>query len=298
MNQKILYVTTFNDVLYNKSGETLIKSMINNLSHGDVLVCYEDFNFDDRLTTLGADRSGITFLTQDLSDNEYLQNWLAKHHDIIPQCYGGGAADDSDIFRPGSPDFWNKEGQVWAKHRASRYFRKIAALHHAISTYHDAYDIIYLIDSDCIIKKTIPLELDTTLFLGDVSMVYFWGKFRKHIGRGPETGFTGYCKKHGGFDFAKIICDQYLTGEFLNYKYWDDGYVVGQIILQYEKKKASRIVGLVGNGGDDTDILEPFPYKFEDLVKSLSHKTTRVMELPSLMFKYVHHFKNKHKIST
>ena len=42
---KVLYVTTFNDVLYNKSGVDLIKSFIDKTTDSDMLVCYEDFNF-------------------------------------------------------------------------------------------------------------------------------------------------------------------------------------------------------------------------------------------------------------
>ena len=105
-------------------------------------------------------------------------------------------------------------------------------------------------------------------------MIYFWSKFRESINRGPETGFTGYSKKNNGFNFAKIICEYFSSDKFLNYTYWDDGYVIGQILNQYKNDK---------------------DFKLKDLVGDIPSKTTRVMDIKNNpLFNYVHHFKNKH----
>jgi hypothetical protein len=108
-------------------------------------------------------------------------------------------------------------------------------------------------------------------------MIYFWSNFRRQNNRGPETGFTGYCKANNGYEFAKEICDCFASGKFLQYKYWDDGYVVGQVISEAENNTT---------------------YKLRDLVGDTTEKTTRVMEIKeNLLFNYIHHFKNKHKVS-
>ena len=265
---KVLYVTTFNDVLYNKSGADLIKSFIDKTTDSDMLVCYEDFNFQ-----YDSDR----IIKYNLKQDKYMIDWLNTHKNIIPKCYGGEAEDDSEIFKDDTPDIWNKNGQVWAKHRASRYFRKIVALNYALIHYSDEYDYIYVIDSDCIFKQNIPTELTEQLFENTTSMIYFWSNFRRQNNRGPETGFTGYCKENNGYEFAKEICDCFASGKFLQYKYWDDGYVIGQVINEAENNAT---------------------YKLRDLVGDSTARTTRVMEIKdNLLFNYIHHFKNKHKVS-
>jgi hypothetical protein len=281
---KILYVTTFNHVLYEKSGKALIQSYCNHITNGNLLVCYEGFEYDapSSLTT------GQIF-SHNLEENEFMTQWLEQNKSIIPVCYGGDASENDDIFKDTSSDFWDKDGQTWANMRASRYFRKIVALHYALETYSDQYDIIYIIDSDCIFKADIPVSIASELFQPSTGMIYFWGKFRRNISRGPETGFTGYCKQTGGFSIARLVCDCFETGKFKQYKYWDDGYVIGQVINEYNSGKLPKSF-------TQSDSLNISTLK--DLVSESQYKTTRVMEIPTnILFPYIHHFKNSHKTS-
>ena len=272
----ILYVTTFNKVLFEKTGKNLLDSYLNKVTIGDFLVCYEDFDYDN-------DSNKI--IKYDLKNDKYMNDWLENNKNIIPKMYDGDADDDSDIFIDKNVDpISGEKGQYWAKLRASRYFRKVVALNYAINKYSEKYDYIFFIDSDCIFKKDFDYNLINKLFINDVSMVYFWGKFRKSINRGPETGFTGYSKKNNGFNFIKIISDCFESKKFLNYDYWDDGYVIGKLIDENKDK-----------------------FNLKDLVEGTNKKTTRVMEIqqiikpniifPNLIFDYIHHFKNTHKTS-
>jgi hypothetical protein len=276
---KVLYITTFNDVLYKKSGKSLIETYCKYITNGDLLVCFEDFEFEPPVNT-DINSHGQIY-THNLEENEFMNTWITQHKNIIPKCYGGNADDNDDIFKDTTPDFWDKNGQTWANLRASRYFRKIVALHYALEQYSDEYDIMYVIDCDCIFKTDIPLTITNELFNNNIGMIYFWGKFRRQISRGPETGFTGYCKQTGGFDFARQICDCFEFGSFKQYKYWDDGYVIGQIINEYNNQSSDKKT-----------------YQLKDLVSSSESNTTRVMEIPNnILFPYVHHFKNSHKMS-
>ena len=266
---KILYVTTFNEKLFNESGKQLLKSFYSFIDNAEMLVCYEGFRFQSNNSRV---------LSYDLTNDSYMNNWLTNHANIIPKFYGGNAADDSDIFKDNKKDYWGGEkGQFWAKFRASRYFRKIVSLNYAITNFSKKYDYIFVIDSDCIFKASIKEDLINKLFDNKTSMIYFWSKFRESINRGPETGFTGYSKENNGFNFAKIICEYFSSGKFLNYTYWDDGYVIGQIINEYKKNKE---------------------FILKDLVGDMTSKTTRVMDIKNqLLFNYVKHFKNMHKSS-
>ena len=264
-----LYVTTFNKFLYEKTGKDLIKSFKSYIKNGDLLVCYEDFIFSD---------SSKNIISYNMENDEYMNKWLNDNKERIPIKYGGLANDDSIHFKDDTPDYWGgKSGQTWANYRASRYFRKIVALNYAINKYSEKYDYIFVIDCDCIFKKNINEKLISGLFENDTSMIYFWSKFREKINRGPETGFTGYSKINNSFEFAKIICNCFSSGKFLDYKYWDDGYVIGQIVNEYKNNHK---------------------FKLKDIVGNVNHKTTRVMDIKEQpLFDYIKHFKNKHKKS-
>ena len=266
----VLYVTTFNEKLFNQSGKNLIESFSKFINNADMLVCYEDFSFI-------SDNSRI--LSYNLENDPYINNWLIKYAYIIPKFYGGNAPDDSEIFKDNNPDYWGgTNGQSWANFRASRYFRKIISLNYALIHFSKLYDYIFVIDSDCIFKGSLNDNLINKLFDDETSMIYFWSRFRKKINRGPETGFTGYCKRNNGFNFAKIICDCFFSGKFLNYQYWDDGYVIGQVINEYKNNDNNNL-----------------KLKLKDLVGHLGCKTTRVMDIQDQpLFPYIKHFKNKH----
>jgi hypothetical protein len=259
---KVLYITTFNKKLYDQSGLDLINSFLTTETNGELLVCYEEINFihDD-----------IKILSYDMTNDEYMLQWINTNINNIPECYGGNAKNTHPIVI----QFNKQEGQYWANHRASRYFRKVVALNYALEHYSNKYDFIFVIDSDCIFKKRVDDSVVDSIFSDKSAMIYYWSTYRKKIDRGPETGFTGYCKKNNGFEFAKIICKCFASQDFLRFKYWDDGYVIGQLINEnYDK------------------------FKLKDLVKDSKAITTRVMEIKeNILFDYIHHFKNKHQMS-
>ena len=263
MNNKVLYVTTFNKKLYEQSGILMIDSFMNYGGEGDLLVCYEDIDFET------PNKEKIK--TYCMENDKYMTEWLTEHSKNIPEMYGGTAGPNHPIVT----QFNTKRGQYWANHRASRYFRKIVALNYALDNFANEYDIIFLIDVDCIFKKKMDTHMISTLFSDNQAMIYFWGKHRRNINRGPETGFTGYSKSNGGFDFARKICDCFGSGNFLKYQFWDDGYVIGKLITEHS----------------DTVVLH-------DIVSQSDSKTTRVMEIQTQpLFNYIHHFKNKHQTS-
>ena len=264
---KVLYVTTFNQELYDLTGKNLISTFLNKTKESDELdkvdlfVVYEDMIFENESSRI---------LTFDISNSKYFNNWIKENAKNIPKFFGGEAENNDERFL-----LDKKKGQPWARFRASRYFRKIAALNIALDTFKNTYDLIFLIDSDCVFKKNIDAKIIKEIFDNNVSMIYFWGKHRRKINRGPETGFTGYMKKNNGFEIAKKICDCFTSGKFLNYEYWDDGYVIGKLIDELKNT-----------------------YVLKDMVEGSNKRTTRVMEINyNKLFDYIHHFKNKHKFN-
>lgn len=256
---KVLYVTTFNQRLYDLTGKNLVKTFMENIKDADLLVCPEEMDF-----VSPSERIKVF----DIGKSKYFTNWLEDNKKNIPKFYGGLAEDKDPRFV-----LDDKKGQGWARFRASRYFRKVAAFQIALDKYSDDYDMIILTDSDVIFKKDIDQEKIDELFAGDISMFYFWGKHRKKINRGPESGFTGWMKKNNGFEFGKKFCDCFRSGDFLKYEYWDDGFVLGRLITENKSN-----------------------YKFKDIVDGFPIRTTRVMEIKgNALIDYIHHFKNTHQ---
>lgn len=254
----ILYVTTFNKKLYELSGKQLIDSFINNNISSNILVCYEGFEFESNSENI---------LKYNIECDPFLKTWMSNNINVIPKIYGGIAQDDHHIFLEDQ-----KKGQGWARYRSAGYFRKIVALNYAINTYQENYDIICVIDSDCIFKTHITEDIFNKVFDDDTQMFFYWSNYRKKLNRGPETGFTGYSKKNGGYEFAKLICNCFITQDFLRFEYWDDGFVIGQLINENKNK-----------------------FKLKDIVADTKKCTTRVMEIKNnIFFDYIYHCKNKH----
>jgi hypothetical protein len=264
MDIRILFVTTFNEDMYKKSGFDLITSFLKNTDM-NLLVCYEGFDFikQSKIDNIYDER----LIIHNIMDDPYLKLWTKNNMDIIPSIFGGNAPDDHPIFIEDK-----LKGQYWARYRTAGYFRKIASLNYSLQMYSNEYDIICVIDSDCIIKNPFTSQYITSAFDDGQSMFFYWGKYRKKINRGPETGFTGYCKKNNGYVFANLICKSFITQDFKRFEYWDDGYVIGQLINENCDK-----------------------FKFKDLVGNSKDRTTRVMENPNnIFYNFVHHFKNRH----
>ena len=256
----VLYITTFNKKLYDMSGKNFIDTFLQYIKNGTLLICYEEFEFYHE-----SDR----IISYNIENDKYMNDWITKNKIRIPKMYGGEADEDAPFFGK------TLETQYWANHRASRFFRKIVALHYGLLHYADKYDYIFVVDSDCIFKSNVTSNLINDLFKDNVAMTFFWGKHRRKINRGPETGFTGYSKKNNGFVFANVICDCYQNQDFLRFQYWDDGYVIGQLINENDSN-----------------------FKFNDLAKHSNRRTTRVMEIENQpLFNIIHHFKNKHQTS-
>ena len=136
---KVLYITTFNKNLYEKSGKDLIDSFLNKTTESHLLVCFEDFNFE-----CDSDR----VISYNIENDTFMNTWIKNNASVIPVIFGGTALDNDPIFLEDK-----EKGQCWARYRAAGYFRKIVTLNYAITKYSNDYDVISIIDSDCIFKN-------------------------------------------------------------------------------------------------------------------------------------------------
>jgi hypothetical protein len=223
-SNKILYVTSFASDMYNASGKILINSFIKHNTEGNLLICYENFNFNILDHPANENQK---LLSYPLHTSKYLNTWLRKNKDIIP-VFLGGICRNSLILN----NEWNR--------KSSRWFRKIAALEYALTTYRDEYDYIVWLDSDCKILNNISSKFVIDIFI-DNAVFYHLGSNRIKNGMGVESSVIGFNKINEGYDFLNNVILFYSSGEFRKLRRWDDGWIF-RTIIENRKYKTIDIV--------------------------------------------------------
>jgi len=200
---KVLYVTSFAKDMYHATGKELIESYFDTNQIGKLLVCHENFTF----------LSQRDVLSYELSKSSFLNSWLEDNKDVIPEYLGGVAKieDDPKVFEP-------------PNRKASRWFRKIAALEYAYRTYQEEYDYIIWVDSDCIFEKTLPIRKINEELMS-YSLFIHIGRRRRRLDKNGETGFVGFNLHKEGGNYLEAVIDCYQSKEYIKYKRWDDGYI-------------------------------------------------------------------------
>ena len=203
---RILWVTSFNQTLYDLSGRKLVESFLKTNSTGQMLVCHEKMKYiapDARIKTY------------EISTYPFLMEWLKRNADIIPHIYGGNAVYSKVIFR----NYWNVKASLW--------FRKIASLHLALTLYAKEFDAIIWIDSDCVITNTLTEELVVQAF-GPAHTFYHLGKDRLDDSIGSiESGLIGF---RAPWKILHRVFEMYTSGRFRQEVRWDDGYIFRMVI--------------------------------------------------------------------
>lgn len=228
----IIYCTTFNSILYQASGQALLKSFALHMPENHLLVCYED---DIRELIIKHHVNKLSLYN--LDNDFFLDNWLNKNADIIPEKYGGQwkgcDCGPQDNYLKGHRKQCPSMG---FNARAACWFRKIATLHLA---YKIDYDIIVFVDCDSVFKKNIPDKLieDT---IQDNELAYHLGPHRKSRDTGIESGFIIFQKP---FNFLDRVIDSYTSKDFRKYDRWDDGYVIKRVLYRSPDIKAIDLVG-------------------------------------------------------
>lgn len=229
---KILFVSSFNEMIYKYSGIRLINSFLKFNINTDLLTTTEGQYSFDKLNEITQKYTNIK--TFNLNNYDYLNDWLQENKNIIPIKYGG-------LF-----NFKHKKKDINVKllnvfnQKASLWFRKVASLKYALDNYKDEYDYIIWIDAD-------------TAFLKHLSNDYMIQQFRNnscfyHLGAlraiqtlfSIESGLIGF-KKGDGYQLIQDIVDEYSDKKFLKYARWDDGHIMGQVIINSNIKSVDLI---------------------------------------------------------
>lgn len=217
---RILWVTSFNQTLYDLSGRKLVESFLKTNSTGQLLVCHEKMNY------VAPD---VRVKAHEISEYPFLKEWLRVNQDIIPQIYGGSAAFSKAVFR----NYWNVKASLW--------FRKIASLHLALTLYGGEVDAIIWIDSDCVITRTLTEELVVKAF-DKAQTFYHLGDDR--LNGSIESGLIGF---RAPWKVLHRTFKMYTSGAFRQEIRWDDGYIF-RVVIKKSPEGTRDLVNLETKG--------------------------------------------------
>lgn len=247
MYDNTLYVTSFNEPMYNMSGKYLMETWSKFNPNQYLLVCYEDMILNDNYKEI---------IPYNLTESKFLRSWLTTNEKDIPVEYGGKATPKNN------PDVYNN----YFNKAASKWFRKIVSIDYAIKQFGHLFNHVVWIDADCYITNPMSHKLSNDTF-GSNHIIYHLSSKRRKNKQGIESGIIGF-KKGLGYLFMDIVSNKFKTGEFKKYPRWDDGWVFREVVneqTELNKKRTKRDIihmkDLVGHI-DDSKIIrsEVIPY--------------------------------------
>lgn len=203
----VLWITSFNEKMYEVSGKQMIKSFVEFQPDDHKLIAYYE----------GVDLSNLktpNVVYYPLDNSELLNNWLNENQDIIPK-YLGGTCTKPAICQ----NMWNKKASCW--------FRKIVSIH---ETYEidPEYKYIMWIDADCFFQQRVSTDMISDLFGKTNNVIYHFGTKRLRRNQGWESSILGL-KGIGGKLFFNKVVKCYTSKKFQKYSRWDDGFIFRMI---------------------------------------------------------------------
>lgn len=216
---KVVYVSCFNQRLYDFCGGKLVKSFLQHNVEGRLLLGLENVKIDD---TLRGSPERVQLL--DLSNEPLYWDWYSKFKEYIPPCYGGTKEDWSEYGEDNKRRDFNTQ--------TSRWFWKVCILKRALEVVHEN-DTIFFIDSDCIFRQTLS-QARVAKFLGENDWGFMMGPWRRQNKRGLESSVMQF--KGRGRQVIEWCYDRYISGDYLKEEYWADSMIWESLVRDKGKE--------------------------------------------------------------
>ena len=155
--------------------------------------------------------------------------------------------------------------------KMSRWFRKIASLHHALLQYQNQYDIIIWIDCDCYFINHLSNDKIIKI-MNNYDAFYHMGDKRLKLDLNFESGLIGF-RKPNGYKLLNKVFDCYTSKQYQNYKRWDDGYIF-RMIFQ-ENTSISQID--LATKSKTTEVIPIGPFNKYIIHNKGSHKRKNIL---------------------
>jgi hypothetical protein len=246
----VTWVTTFEQKMWEASGRHLAESFLDRRVPGRLVCCHEG----GPAVAAAVGRLACARLEAvPLDGDEFLRQWLAKNHDVVPQSLGGGhpgCACRGGPFEPKDKRHRMPCAGAWFCKNASRWFRKVAALRLVGERLHDRRqagdrgggdDVVVWVDADCRFHKA-PTTLQVASWFEGGSAVFYLQSRRPVL----EAGVVGYWLARGADKILGWMIDCYFSGRYRGMLRWDDSYVLQKALAKNPDVKRVDLAYRVG----------------------------------------------------
>ena len=215
----IIYFTTCNQKLYNISCKALISTFILNSSINDKLFVFHE-NINIEITSLNV-------IYINVADCLLYNLWFNKFKDHIPIKFGGNVDITKDErMMYGEAVKWNQKACLW--------FWKIISMQRICNHLTDETRFFIFLDADTFFKSSLDNTFYERILPNDCAIGYHMGKFRRSVNHkrcaGIESGIMVFRNNPNAFKFIDDLVEIYLSGTYLDYIRWDDGYILRMLI--------------------------------------------------------------------
>lgn len=237
----VLFVTSFNQQLFDASGKVMCQSFLDSKSIGRLMVVSEGMAGDDIPTD-------DLITVQPIENMSALKRWEDRNRDIIPKDLGGSA-----VCRcrgnppPQSKRHMPKCPNKWFNRYACKWFRKVVALNDAMSI--SKAEVIIWVDCDSVFKKAITDEVILEALRGK-AIGYMKSKDRPVI----ESGLLLFHRTRGGLQLIESVFSRYMSGKFRDDERWDDGYQ-WQRVLELDPELRRISIDMATKASGHADVL-------------------------------------------
>tara|TARA_Y100001938_G_C8074420_1_gene425106 strand:- start:942 stop:1706 length:765 start_codon:yes stop_codon:yes gene_type:complete len=192
-------ISTFNDSMYESTGEGMLKTVEKFLPEANIFI-YEELN-----------KNKLKYPSVKVADVPEFQEVYERHNKVIPPSFGGSA----EVIH--GEKFWNKRWFGW--------FRKVVMNYDAVCNQNFDDDYLVFVDSDIRFMKGFDDDFLKVAMKGG-AIGFFRGN-RPAI----DSGLVVVDNKNPDVKlFYKRFMEVFQTGEvFTNWKRWDDGFVLTKI---------------------------------------------------------------------
>lgn len=237
----VLFVTSFNQQLFDASGKAMCQSFLDSKSIGRLMVVSEgmvgnDIPADDLITV------------HPIENMAALGTWEKANRDIIPKDLGGTAVCKcKGTPEPHSKKHAPKCPGAWFNRYACKWFRKVVALNDALKI--GRAEVIIWVDCDSVFKAPITDEVILEA-LGGKAIGYMKSKDRPVI----ESGLLVFHGPRGGFQLIESVFSRYMSGKFREDDRWDDGYQ-WQRVLELDPELRRSSIDMASRASGHADVL-------------------------------------------
>ena len=236
--QSVLFITSFNQKIFDVSGKDLLKTFTNYVAEEQPIALYVGVEN----CRIPSEYANPKIYFREISNQEFLKQWLRENEDIIPEEFGGKFTKK-----------WGPQENDWFRRNACRWFRKLIAIRAAAKEFGD-YSYFVWVDADCTFHKNVTADLVRMSWFRNGAVDGFVLQYSRFV---PETGVFGVnMTNRTGVEIINELTDRYKSGNFREDPRWDDSYQLHKAIEAVRENFGTIVIDLANYIGPFESVVE------------------------------------------